>query len=120
MTQVTLDLLTKTPDGSFVLVLVEQGPWEGNPEDNLRRIQSRLYDYADVAIDGHLAKLHPESRGRPVVIRVDAYDTPAGVLLEFVRSFAEHISRSAEHQEAIREGGNISALEFTCEEQTLD
>lgn len=57
MPQVEVDLITERPDGTFVMYLVEQGPWTSEPTDHLRRIQDRLYDYFDVAVDGHLASL---------------------------------------------------------------
>lgn len=50
----TIDLVTKRPDGAFVMVLVEQGPWdEADVTQHLRRVQDRLYDYVEIAIDGH-------------------------------------------------------------------
>ena len=79
MSEVTIDLVTERPDGRFAMILVEQGPWTGDRDKHLRMLQDRLYDYVDVAIDGHLAKRFPESSGRGIVIRIDAYETPAAL-----------------------------------------
>jgi hypothetical protein len=71
--RLTIDLVTDRPtDGAFILVLVEEGPWDPDETDvQLRRIQDRLYDCVDAAVDGHLAGKYPDSRGKPVVIRLD-------------------------------------------------
>src|SRR5262245_4578203 len=101
MSRETVDLITQRPDGRFALVLVEQGPWPDAPEVHLRRIQERLYAYLEIAIEGHLAALHPESRGKVVIIQVDAYATPQGAVSEFVERFALHAQGSAEIQDAV-------------------
>ena len=116
----TLDLVTQKPDGTFVLVLVEKGPWPDEPIVHLRKIQERLYNYIDIAIDGHLAALYPESRGKFVLIRVDAYDTPQGAVREFVERFVLHVEGSAEIQDAVARQDFVSALDFECNERELD
>ena len=120
MPRETVDLITQTPDGRFVLLLVEQGPWMDAPEVHLRKLQERLYDCLDIAIDGHLAALHPESRGKVVVIRVDAHATPQGAVSEFVERFALHAQGSTEIQDAVARQDFVSALDFECNERDLD
>ena len=119
MRRETIDLITKEQDGAFVLILVEQGPWTGTSESHLRRIQERLTNYLDIAIDGHLAKLHPESRGKPVRIRVDAYDTPPGQVTKLVQRFASYVSESKEVARAITGGQFVAGLAFESSEQAL-
>lgn len=119
MTQAKIDLVSKCPDGTFVMYLVEQGPWRGTHPEQLRALQARLYDYVDVAIDGQLAKLYPESVGKSVFIQVDAYDTPAGKVPTFVEKFADHIASSSQHKDAVRNKNNILSLDFLCEEKLL-
>src|SRR5262245_46224355 len=120
MPRETVDQITQKPDGTFVLVLVEQGPWMDAPEVHLRKLQERLFDYLDVAIDGHLAALHPESRGKLVVIRVDAHATPQGAVCEFVERFALHAQASTEIQDAVANQDFVSALDFECNEHEID
>lgn len=120
MTTETIDLITEKPDGTFVMILVEEGPWSGDAEGHLRRIQERLFNYVDIAVDGHLASLHPESRGRTVLIRVDAYGTPDGEVSAFVEQFASHVGTSAEVREAISDRGFVRAIDFECSEKELD
>lgn len=119
MVHVKLDLVTERADGTFVMYLVEEGPWTSEPTTPLRSIQDRLYDYFDVAVDGHLARLYPESAGRAVVIRVDAYDTPPGQVAGLVQHFSEVLASSAEYQDAIRRSPHIASLALECEEKAL-
>ena len=119
MSQVKLDLITERPDGTFVMYLVEQGPWTAEPTSHLCAIQERLYDYFDVAVGGHLANLYPDSAGRPVVIRVDSYDTPKHKVADFVQHFSGVIANSSEHQNAIRRSPHLASLTFECEEKDL-
>jgi hypothetical protein len=108
----TVDLITNRPsDGAFILVLVEEGPWDADETElQLRRLQDRLYDCVDTAIDGHLAAKYPDSRGKPVVIRVDCYDTPDQPLRDFIERFSEHIVKSEEVQRDLASQGFVRSL----------
>ena len=111
---VKIDLITHdSKRDAYVLVVVEQGPWEEATADaELRRLQDRLYDVVDVAVDGHFASQYPDSRGKTVVIRLDCYDTPQDEVERFFHLFAEHIHASAEVQSAIVNRQNVKELEF--------
>src|SRR4051812_21379641 len=89
MSETAIDLITERADGSFVLYLIEQGPWTQDTIGHLRAIQERVYATFDVAVGGQLATRHPDASGRPVVIRVDAYDTPPGKVAGFVEYLAK-------------------------------
>jgi hypothetical protein len=86
----------------------------------LRKLQERLNDYVDIAVDGHLASLHPSSRGKVVTIRVDAYDTPRGAVRGFVERFARYVEESSELQDSIAEQGFVRALDFECNERGIN
>jgi len=115
----TIDLVTRKPNGAYVMVLVEQGPWSEAPEVHLRGIQERLYNYVDIAVDGHLARLHADSGGKDVVIRVDAYDTPPGEVSGLVERFAAYIGTSKEIRDAIDSQRYVRAIDFECSEREL-
>ncbi len=119
MSVLNIDLITETPEtGAFNLILVEEGPWpSGSEESQLRRLQDRLYDCVDAAVDGHIAERYPQSRGRPIVIRLDAYDLPVSVVEPFFRRFSDHVQASAEIAEAVRAGGYVKSLSFTSHHQ---
>lgn len=109
----TIDLITTATDGTYILGLVEEGPWgRKRAETQLRRIQQRLYDAIDVAIDGHLAARYPESRGRAVVIRLTCYDTPDEPVREFFDAFVTHARTDPEIQHALQAGGWVKSLDF--------
>ena len=111
-----VDLVTRRPDGAFVLTLIVQGPWGGDYSFELQALQDRLYNCVDIAIDGLLAEKFKDSVGRHVLIRVDAYGTPSGVVSEFVERFSGHISGSEEYQLAVRDNNFISSLEIVSYE----
>ncbi len=95
------------------MILVEVGPWEpGTEEQQLRRLQTRLYDCVDAAVDGHLAGKYPGSRGRTVRIVLDTYDIPAPVIQPFFKAFTEHVATWTDVQEQIRTQRYVQLLEF--------
>ena len=109
-----IDRITHDPGtDEFVLYLIEDGPWPGAGEDwsaCLKRIQTRVYDALDVAIDGHLAEKFPESRGKAVRIQLDS---PSGLpqqLAELVLRFNQHIGGNSEQRVASESSSNITGL----------
>src|SRR5713226_1754799 len=112
--RLTIDLVTERPsDGAFILILVEEGPWKaGETQVQLRRIQDRLYDCVDAAVDGHLAAKYPDSHGRPVVIQLDCYDTPDRPVREFMKRFASSIANSEEVQGDLAAQGFVASIGF--------
>jgi hypothetical protein len=118
--RVIVDLILMQPDGRIVLCMVEEGPWsEQQVVEELRRVQNRLYDYMSVAVDGQLAKSHPDSVGRGVVIRLDCYDTPEEPVEEFFARFVAYNRNREDLAAAIAEKGLISGLEFEYSRDTL-
>lgn len=112
-----IDLVTYDPKrDAHVLVVVETG--DGST-DCLRRLQERLYDYVDIAVDGLLARQYPKSSGKSVVIRLNCYGTPRDACEQFFFRFAEHVHSSAEIQAAIKENGHIKDIDFEFSWQTL-
>ena len=115
MSSATIDIITKTPEsGEFALILVEDGPWpDGNSDwsNCLSRIQNRIYDAIDIAIDGHLAAKYPDAKGRSVRIQIDS---PHGVpkqlmqLISNLRNLFEQ--KENEYHKAIKQSQFIQGL----------
>ena len=106
----TIDLVTyDSKRDAHILVAVEQG--DGST-DCLRRLQERLHDYVEIAIDGFLAEKYPESKGKSVVIRLDCYDVPREAWEQFFFRFAEYVHASTEIQAAIANHRNIKDIDF--------
>jgi hypothetical protein len=120
--QVKIDLVTENPQtGIFSLVLVEVGPWEsGTAAQQLRRLQERLYDCIDAAVDGQVAGRFPASRGRPIRIQLDTYDIPASIIRPHFETFAAHIATWDEVQRKIRTHRHVQSLEFEYNPRAFD
>lgn len=117
MASATIDLITETPEtGEFALILVEDGPW---PEDDadwnqcLSRIQSRIYDAVDVAIDGHLAAKYPDSKGRAVRVQIDSPNGLPFALSKLVAKMKAHFETNGEYSNAIRQSPFFRGLRIT-------
>ena len=95
------------------MVLVEEGPWPPDEINaNLCRVQERLYNCVDAALDGNLAERYPESKGKPVVIRLDAYDLPEQEVREFFAVFAESVPRLPEYAAALASNVFVTRISF--------
>ena len=120
--QVKIDLVTEHPGtGVFALILVETGPWPpGTEERELRRIQDRLYDCVDAAVDGHFAAKYPDSRGRPARIQLDTYDIPERLVRPFFERFAKHVHTWSEIQQEIHTKRNVESITFEYNPRLID
>ncbi|ACB76332.1 hypothetical protein [Opitutus terrae] len=96
MRQVTIDFVTVRPDGSYCMRVLEEGPWEGEPLGELRRIQERLYDVIEVVTTGKFVERYPESKGRQVYIKLDCYRVPKDHICPFFDRFVAAIQGSPE------------------------
>lgn len=113
--KVTVDFFTLDQvNDEFVMYLVEEGPWEEDAlEERLRGIQARIYNAVDVAIDGHLEREHPKSRGSKVRIQVDLHGRPPDAVETLVRRLADHIAGS-QYGRDIEASEHISGLRIVA------
>jgi hypothetical protein len=103
------------------IILVEQGPWERNEiTAELTRIQNRLYDCVDAAIDGQLARKYPESYGKIIQIEVDGYNLPEHEFSEFFDCFTNNIFQIQDYKLALKESEFISDISFIQNLQKID
>lgn len=98
--------------GEWRMVLVEQGPWQPPIEDQLRRIQNRMYGCVDAALDGGLAEKFPESRGKRVVVQLDCYDVPKEEVQEFFQRFASGIFVEDGYRTALEQSRFVNSIGF--------
>ena len=95
------------------MVLVEEGPWPpSETEANLRRLQERLYDCVDAAIDGQLAERFPESNGGLVTVRLDGYDLPYVEVRELFERFSSSILHVPDYASALGRSSFVSGIKF--------
>ena len=89
---VTVDFIAFDDErDACLMVLVEEGPWEGPIEEYLRALQDRLYGCLEAALDGQLAEQFPKAANKNVVVRLDCYDVPRAEVVEFMERFSEGV-----------------------------
>src|SRR5215471_2440469 len=113
MGKVTIDLVTERSDGALVLVLVEEGPWSAvDVEQELRRLQGRLFDCVEATVDGDIAQRYPRAMGGVVVIRLDCYNLPRRLIEALFRKFRDYVSQWDELKRDFAGKQMVSALEY--------
>src|SRR5258707_14932136 len=96
MPSVKIDLVTQDHDADeFVLILVEDGPWpveSAHWGERLSRIQTRIFEAIDVAVDGHLAAKYPDSKGKIVRVQIDSPGGAPPRLMDLVSKIKERLA----------------------------
>lgn len=117
---IPIEAITRRPDGAYVLVLVEQGPWNHDAvNSHMRRIQQRLNDCLSLALFGGLAAAFPETAEMPVIVRLDCYDTPDANIRELVERFATAVSESSKIQDGLLRNPFVSSIAFEYNWRTI-
>lgn len=109
----------ETPD-EWRLVLVEEGPWDRPIELELRRIQDRLYSAIDAALDGQLAEKFPGSKGKTIIIQLDAYNLPRSEVAEFFDRFSCGALLAPNYREALRGNEFVDGIVFRVEFDSIN
>ncbi len=94
------------------MVLVEEGPWASDIEKQLRRVQERLYQCVDAALDGQLAEKFPESSGKEIVIQLDCYNLPREDVAEFFDNFSHGVFLISDYKKALKESSFVNGIRF--------
>ncbi|SRR5258706_3648827 len=101
-----------TDPEEWIMVLVEQGPWTGSVEEQLRRIQNRLYGCIDAALDGQLAGKFPETLGKKIVVQLDCYDLPESEVSEFFHRFSKGVLKTTHYRSALNSSTFVKDVAF--------
>lgn len=111
--QFVVDFIARgeAPD-EWLMVLVENGPWTEPIEVELSRLQNRLYDCMDAAIDGQLASKFPESNGKRITIRIDGYMLPVPEIQSFFKRFTEGVIWQGGYAADIEKSPFVASIEF--------
>jgi hypothetical protein len=114
MTDLTVNFIAREPDDSlWRMVLVEEGPWDPQEiESHLRRVQQRLYDCIDVALDGEFWRLYPSSYGKPLRVQLDGYGLPEAEVREFFARFSTRALAAPEYAAALQANPYVSSIAF--------
>jgi hypothetical protein len=108
-----------TPD-EWKMVLVEQGPWTGPIENELRRLQERLYGTVDAALDGQLAEKFPESMGKKLIVQLDGYNLPQAEVSEFFARFSKGVFSTADYRQALTNSRFVKGITFELNFESIN
>ena len=86
-----VDLVTEDhTSGEVVLVMLEERPWQGDPEQ-LRQLEAKFNAYLEYVLGGHLAQQYPAYAERRVRFQLDCAENPRpadGAFFTAMRNFA--------------------------------
>jgi hypothetical protein len=66
----SVDLVVARRDGTVVLSMFEERPWDGSDE-RLRELEDKVSAYVSFVVDGHMRRQHPDIDVRQVEIRLN-------------------------------------------------
>lgn len=66
----TIDLITQEADGSFALIIVHEGEWEGSGEEEDALLQ-KINDYLYFIMEGEFYRRCPQAEGQSVRVQID-------------------------------------------------
>jgi len=98
-------------DQEWKLVLVDEGPWE-DLDSELRRLQDRLYNCLEAAMDGQVAEQFPGSTGSAIVIQLDGYNLPDDPVSAFWRRFSSQVLNVPGFAQALASSEFVSEVKF--------
>lgn len=109
----TVDFVAKgdSPD-EWRMVLVEEGPWSSSIDEQLHRIQERMYGCIDAALDGQLAESFPESKGKRVIVQLDCYNVPRDKVEEFFQRFSSGVFELEDYRQALEDNEFVRDMGF--------
>lgn len=108
-----VDFVTKNEsEDEWKMVLVEEGDWGGELSEHLHRIQNRLYECIDAALDGQLAEQFPNSKGKKVVIQIDCYDAPRKPIEDFFLEFSNAVMKLPDYANSLAENSFVQSIDF--------
>jgi hypothetical protein len=102
------------------MVLVEQGPWDDPIDLHLRRLQERLYDSIDAALDGQLAKKFPESKGKTIIIQLDGYNLPRADVARFFDRFSTAALSTRDYERALINNPFVAGIAFRAQFDSIN
>ncbi|HEY3357890.1 MAG TPA: DUF6572 domain-containing protein [Polyangia bacterium] len=87
-----IDLVTSKSDGTSVLLMIEERPWDGSDE-RLDQLQAKVNSYVSYALDGYLENQFPETAGMPFELRLDCASEPDQRSEEFIRRLNQALAK---------------------------
>jgi hypothetical protein len=72
----TVDVVAQSPDGTYLVVMIEDRPWGTDP-DQPNQLRKKINAYAGYILDGSLAQVDPAIAGKRIDIQLDCVNEPA-------------------------------------------
>ena len=107
-------------EDEWKMVLVEQGPWTGLIDDQLKRLQERLYGTIDAALEGQLAEQFPESKGKKLIVQLDAYNVPRAEVSEFFDRFSGGVLSTPDYRQALKNNLFVKGITFELNFESIN
>lgn len=80
--------------GRVVMVIRHEAPWDGS-DSQLYLLQEKLNAYLSFALDGEMAETFPDSKDRPLSLRIDTSSQPDSRTLHLL----SHVRHQIEFQD---------------------
>lgn len=104
--------------GEWRLILVEEGPWKDGIDQNLRRVQGRLYNCIDAAIDGQITERFPASTPQRIVIELECFNVPREPVTDFFERFSSGVLETPDYQKALQQSRFVDEIAFALRVRT--
>src|ERR1700682_2939915 len=103
--QVYIDLVSRERDGSCVLTLIEEGPWETDAiQANLGLLAKRICDCVTAVVNGQIAMRYPACAGQSIAIQVNSFETPREQVQILLDQLSQQFSQSQDIQAQLGDG----------------
>jgi len=94
-----------------VLVLRESTPWKDeNADDECERIQKRIFGCINLAADGLLAKRHPETKGKNIIIRLECDGLPRQDIDEMLEYLNDYLFIKEDYRKDLKKNQFIKSM----------
>ena len=108
----TVNFVAPTDDPNiWKIVFVETGPWDDIPKE-LHRLQERLYDCIEGAIDGALAEQYPDTNAKAITLQLEGCDLPEKDVREFWNAFSSGVVKIPEFASALANSPYVTGFNF--------
>jgi hypothetical protein len=86
----TIDLVAVDADGTCLLVMVDDRPWNADPAQETQ-LRDKINTYASYVTSGELVDAYPEVAGKPVRIQLHCVQEPTGRIATVVQHAASEL-----------------------------
>jgi hypothetical protein len=109
-----IDLVTDdASSGELVVYLVEDGPWPTPPLDMItvpKRIQGRIFDAIDAAIDGYIAAEFPDSIGKNIRVQIDSPSGCPEQLQDLVNAVHRFVGEDVQYATTLKQSNYVKGI----------